>query len=115
MTRHVTIQWNLRQVMADRGIFQTSELLPLLQQRGVQVSREHVYRLVTRTPQRINIDILAALCDALACSTDDLMTLVVEVPDAGTGTGTAGLDSGKGPKLGSIRPIRAAIRRPGEQ
>jgi len=37
----------------------------------------------------------------------------VEVPDAVTGT--AGLDSGKGPKLGSIRPIRAAIRRPGGQ
>jgi DNA-binding Xre family transcriptional regulator len=54
--------------MADRGIFQTSELLPLLQQRGVNVSREHVYRLVTRTPQRINIDILAALCDALAAA-----------------------------------------------
>jgi DNA-binding Xre family transcriptional regulator len=112
MIRHVTMQWNLRQVMADRGIFQTSELLPLLQQRGVNVSREHVYRLVTRTPQRINIDILAALCDALGCGTDELLTLVVEVPD--TGTGTAGLDSGKGPTLGSIRPIRAAIRRPAE-
>lgn len=113
MTRHVTMQWNLRQVMADRGIFQTSELLPLLQQRGVNVSREHVYRLVTRTPQRINIDILAALCDALGCGTDELLSLVVEVPD--TATGTAGPDSGKGPKLGSIRPIRAAIRRPGEE
>jgi len=112
MTRHVTMQWNLRQVMADRAIFQTSELLPLLQQRGVNVSREHVYRLVTRTPQRINIDILAALCDALGCGADELLTLAVEVPDASTGT--AGLDSGKGPKLGSIRPIRAAIRRPGE-
>ena len=113
MTRHVTMQWNLRQVMADRGIFQTSELLPLLQERGVTVSREHVYRLVTRSPQRINIDILAALCDALACGTDDLMTLIVEVPDASTGT--AGLNSDKGPKLGSIRPIRAVIRRPGEE
>ena len=113
MIRHVTMRWNLRQVMADRGIFQTSELLPLLQQRGVHVSREHVYRLVTRTPQRINIDILAALCDALGCSTDELLSLVVEVPDASTGA--AGLDSGTGPKLGSIRPIRAAIRRPGDQ
>ena len=113
MTRNVTMQWNLRQVMADRGIFQTSQLLPLLKERGVQVSREHVYRLVSRTPQRINIDILAALCDALACGTDDLLTLVVELPDSGTGT--AGLDPGNGPKLGSIRPIRAAIRRPGEE
>ena len=113
MIRHVTMRWNLRQVMADRGIFQTSELLPLLHQRGVHVSREHVYRLVTRTPQRFNIDRLAALCDALGCGIDELLTLVVEVPDASTGT--AGLDSGAGPKLGSIRPIRAAIRRPGDQ
>jgi DNA-binding Xre family transcriptional regulator len=86
MIRHVTMQWRLRQVMADRGIFQTSELLPLLQERGVQVSREHVYRLVTRTPQRINIDILAALCDALGCGADELLTLAVEVPALGAFT-----------------------------
>ena len=61
------MQWNLRQVMTDRGIFQTSELLPLLAERGVHISREHVYRLVTRAPQRVNLDILAALCDALGC------------------------------------------------
>ena len=65
MIRHVTMRWNLRQVMADRGIFQTSELLPLLHQRGVHVSRVNVYRLVTLTPQRINIDIIASLCDSL--------------------------------------------------
>jgi hypothetical protein len=29
MSRHVQMQWNLRQVMADRGLFQTSELVPL--------------------------------------------------------------------------------------
>jgi DNA-binding Xre family transcriptional regulator len=113
MTRHVTMQWNLRQVMADRGIFQTSELLPLLQQRGVNVSREHVYRLVTRTPQWINIDILAALCDALGCGADELLSLVVEAPDAGTGT--AGLDSGKGPKLGFDPPDPCRHPRPGEE
>ena len=50
MSRHVRMQWNLRQVMADRGLFQTSELMPLLAERGIHVSREHVYRLVTRTP-----------------------------------------------------------------
>ncbi|MFZ1285340.1 MAG: helix-turn-helix transcriptional regulator, partial [Propionicimonas sp.] len=78
MSRTVTMQWNLRQVMADRGLFQTSELLPLLAERGIHVSREHVYRLVTRTPQRINIDILAALCDALGCDPGDLLTPIAE-------------------------------------
>ena len=49
MTRHVVMQWNLRQVMATRGMFATSDLVPLLAERGVHLSREHVYRLVTRT------------------------------------------------------------------
>ena len=78
MSRHVSMQWNLRQVMADRGLFQTSELVPLLAERGVHVSREHVYRLVTKSPQRVNIEILAALCDALGCGPGDLLTPVVD-------------------------------------
>jgi DNA-binding Xre family transcriptional regulator len=115
MSRHVTMQWNLRQVMADRGIFQTSELLPLLQTRGIHLSREHVYRLVTRNPLRINVDILAALCDGLGCTPNDLMTPVVEAPMARTGSdNTTGL-ADRGPRLGDIRPVRATIRRPHDQ
>ena len=45
MTRRLAMQWNLRQVMAGRAIYQTSELVPLLAERGVNLSREHVYRL----------------------------------------------------------------------
>lgn len=111
MSRHVSMQWNLRQVMADRGLFQTSELVPLLAERGVTVSREHVYRLVTKTPQRVNIGILAALCDALACDPGDLMTPVVATTLTKTGSDdAAGVE--RGPKLGSIRPVRATVRRP---
>lgn len=116
MSRTITMQWNLRQVMADRGLFQTSELLPLLAERGIHVSREHVYRLVTRAPQRINIDILAALCDALGCDPGDLLTPVVEATTtARTGTGnTPGL-ADRGPKLGGIRPVRTTLRRPSDE
>ena len=57
MTRRIAMQWNLRQVMATRAIYQTSELVPMLAERGVSLSREHVYRLVTRTPQRLNMEI----------------------------------------------------------
>ena len=113
MSRTVTMQWNLRQVMADRGLFQTSELLPLLAERGIHVSREHVYRLVTRTPQRINIDSLAALCDALGCDPDDLLTPIVETTTAvRTGTdNTTGL-ADRGSRLGGIQPVRTSLRRP---
>lgn len=113
MSKHASMQWNLRQVMADRGIFQTSELVPLLAERGIHVSREHVYRLVTKTPQRVNLDILAALCDALLCDPGDLMTPVITDTMAKTGSDdTAGQREERGPKLGSIRPIRSTVRRP---
>ena len=108
MTRRIAMQWNLRQVMATRAIYQTSELVPLLAERGVSLSREHVYRLVTKTPQRLNMEILAALCDILDCEPNDLLQPVVEtVKVAKTGTET-------GPGIGDLRPIRAKIRRPHE-
>jgi DNA-binding Xre family transcriptional regulator len=101
------MQWNLRQVMAERGLFQTSELLPLLAERGIHLTREHVYRLVTKTPQRLNTEVLVALCDALECTPNDLIAAVVEQQrPAKTGT------TESGPKIGSLRPVRARIRRP---
>lgn len=107
MTRTIQVQWNLRQVMADRGLFQTSELLPLLEERGIHMTREHVYRLVTKTPQRLNTEVLVALCDALACTPADLIAGVVgEQKQARTGTNEGG------PQIGDLRPIRAKIRRP---
>lgn len=43
-------------------MFQTSDLVPLLAERGVTLSREQVYRLVTQPPQRMSMDTLVALC-----------------------------------------------------
>jgi DNA-binding Xre family transcriptional regulator len=101
------MQWNLRQVMADRAIFATSELVPLLADRDIHLSREHVYRLVTKTPQRLNTEVLVALCDILGCTPNDLITPVVETKrQAKTGTNDAG------GKIGSLRPVRTTIRRP---
>lgn len=75
MTVELDTGWNLRSVMASRGIFQTSKLKPLLEERGIDLSREQVYRLVTQPPQRVRLDVLAALCDALECSLNDLVTI----------------------------------------
>ena len=65
--------WHLRRLMADHGMFATTELVPLLAQRGVRRSREQVYRLVTGTPERLNLAVLVALCDILGCRADDLI------------------------------------------
>src|SRR5665647_1674391 len=104
MTRRIAMQWNLRQVMASRAIYQTSELVPMLAERGVALSREHVYRLVTKTQQRLNMEVLAALCDILDCAPSDLLQPVVAaVAAARTGTRTR-------PVRGSVTCVRSGLR-----
>lgn len=106
----MVMRWHLRQVMATRGIFQTSELVPLLADRGVHLTRQYVHKLVTTAPQRINTDLLAALCDILDCDPNDLLEPVVEQSEQ-TKTGTG--DSPKeGLGIGELRPVRTTIRRP---
>ena len=73
MIRKVGIAWHLRVRMAEHGLFQTSQLVPLLAERGVHLSREQVYRLVTAPPQRLSMDTLAALCDILGLTPNDLI------------------------------------------
>ena len=62
-------RWHLRQLMAARGMFATTELVPLLAAKGVSLSREQVYRLVVGTHDRER-----AVTDAL-----DAAAVVVEV------------------------------------
>ena len=47
MTRKLGYRWNLRQVMAGRGMFQTTDLIGPLADRGIRLSSSQVYRLVT--------------------------------------------------------------------
>ena len=72
-TPSIDVRWNLRAVMAQKGLFATSDLVPLLASRGVVLSREQVYRLVTKTPQRLNLVTLGALCDIFECSPNELI------------------------------------------
>ncbi len=77
MTRKMGIRWHLRLRMAEKGMFQTSDLVPFLAERGVHLSREQVYRMVTQVPQRLSTDTLAALCDILGCQPNDLIEVEV--------------------------------------
>jgi hypothetical protein len=52
MTRKMGVVWHLREVMATRGMFSTTDLIGPLAERGVELSREQVYRLVTQQPER---------------------------------------------------------------
>ena len=61
--RQVSYQWRLREVMAAHGLFTASDLVPLLAERGISLSSVQVWRLVTQTPERLSLPVLAALCD----------------------------------------------------
>jgi DNA-binding Xre family transcriptional regulator len=66
-------RWHLRQVMAARGMFSTTDLRPPLVERGVKLSQSQVYRLVAEKPERLNLHTLMALLDILDCAITDLI------------------------------------------
>ena len=71
--RTVRYSWRLREVMAAHGIWKTTELKPLLAERGVELSAAQVYRLAAGTPERLSLATLAALCDIFDCTPADLI------------------------------------------
>lgn len=86
-------------------MFATTELVPLLADRGVVLSREQVYRLVTGTPERLSLRTLAALCDILGCTPTELVEPVVQARASTRRAATAGA----GPGPADLRPTRARI------
>jgi DNA-binding Xre family transcriptional regulator len=90
-------------------MFATTEMGPLLAERGVVLSREQVYRLVVGTPERLNLRTLAALCDILAVTPTDLLEVTVDSRRAAKAAGTP---AAAGPAaVRDLRPRRARIVR----
>jgi DNA-binding Xre family transcriptional regulator len=105
--RQVSYRWRLRELMAGRGMFTTSELVPLLAGRGISLSVSQVHRLVTGTPERLSLPVLAALCDILDVTPADLIVTKAENTDlrrTGTTSGLSAVDTA------AIRPRRAQLR-----
>jgi DNA-binding Xre family transcriptional regulator len=107
--RRPSIQWHLRQVMATKGMFATSDLVRPLADRGVVLSREQVYRLVTGTPERLNTRVLAALCDILEVGVGDLIEVVAEAKPVTKVAGGGKQPGHGGSGLGGLRPARARV------
>ncbi|WP_262386974.1 helix-turn-helix transcriptional regulator [Streptomyces sp. TRM49041] len=68
MPRQISYRWRLRELMAARGMFTVGELMPHLAERGITLSSSQVHRLVSGTPERLSLPVLAALCDILGCT-----------------------------------------------
>lgn len=109
MTAKLDYKWNLREVMATRGMFNTTDIRPRLAERGISLSPTQVWRLVTEKPERLSLKVLVALMDILDCAMDELIEPVAAAnarrAKAVGETGGAGRDSG----VGSFRPKRARI------
>lgn len=105
MARKLDYHWHLRQVMADRGMFATTDLIEPLARRGIRLSSSQVYRLVVERPERLSLKILMALLDILDCS----MTELIEPAPAGGRARTAKAAGGADSGVGALRPTRARI------
>lgn len=105
--RKLGYRWRLREVMAARGLWSTTDLAPLLVERGIVLSATQVYRLVAQTPERLSLRILMALCDALECTSTDLIEPVAEAVPARK-RAAAGANDTVG-EVRALRPKRARI------
>ena len=107
--RQVSYQWRLREVMAAHGLFNATDLVPLLAERGIRLSSVQVWRLVTQTPERLSLPVLAAFCDIFDVTAEQLIATTarstpVRKTAAGHGDGEDVTD------LNAIRPRRAQLR-----
>lgn len=107
MAAKLDYRWNLRQVMASRGMFATTDLAPPLAQRGIHLSSSQVYRLVVERPERLSLKVLMALLDILDCTMEELIEPVAAAGRGKRRKTAGGTDTG----VGDLRPKRARITR----
>ncbi len=108
--RQVTYQWRLRETMATRGLFTAADLVPLLSERGITLSAVQVWRLVTQTPERLSLPVLAALCDILDVTPEQLITTRAENVTAPKAVGANSSTENSATDLAAFRPKRARLR-----
>lgn len=60
--------WSLEERMHAAGIHQISGLQRELNAHGIEMSSSQMHRLVTQRPERLNLTVLATLCEILRCS-----------------------------------------------
>lgn len=108
MARKLDYRWHLRQVMAERGMFATTDLIDPLGSRGIRLSSSQVYRLVVERPERLSLKVLMALLDILGCSMSEL----IEPVAAGEGLKKTKSAGGGDFGVGQLRPKRARITSP---
>lgn len=85
--RRINYKWRLRQLMAAHDMWKTTDLAPLLKDRGISLSPAQIYRLVAEEPERLSLRTLAALCDIFDCTPNELIEPYVEAAPRQEATG----------------------------
>ena len=101
-------RWHLRRLMAEKDLYAATQLRPLLAERGVALSREQVWRLITGVPERLSLATLAALCDILGCGPGDLVEPVVFAAGGGRRAAAETATAASGPLPRPV-PVRALV------
>lgn len=110
MRRVVDYEWRLAELMAARGMHTTTELVPLLAERGIELSRTQTFRLVNQRPERVSLQLIAALSDIFGCGPQDLITVTASDARDRKRAASAAASSNTVVELNrTIRPRRARI------
>jgi DNA-binding Xre family transcriptional regulator len=101
--------WRLQERMHERGIHQITALQRELVAHGIDLSSSQIHRLVTQTPERLNLEVLSALCEILACSPADLLEVHATTRQRRAAQGPNVVDMAT-----TVRPRRARVTRHGD-
>lgn len=108
MKREVNYRWRLAEIMARHGMHNSTDLAPLLRERGIDLSPSQVYRIVTQKPERVSLLLMAALADIFECGPEDLITFTAadakKPRKAAAATNVVKMSE-------AIKPVRARIVR----
>jgi DNA-binding Xre family transcriptional regulator len=95
------MQWNLRMVAAQRGIWRASDLRRLLAEAGLEISGGKMSHLWSGQPISIRLDDLEVICQVLDCDPGELLLREV----------AGGAAAAPRPEAAAASAIRPAPRR----
>ncbi len=81
--------------------------MPLLRERGIDLSASQVHRLVSGIPERLSLQVLSAFCDILSCTPADLVATTAE--NAGVRKAVAGDLPAPATGVEKLRPRPARV------
>jgi DNA-binding Xre family transcriptional regulator len=102
---NVDYDWNLRLRLAEKGIYKAAELRPHLAEHGIRLSDSQIWRMLTGRPERLNLRVLAVLCELLQCTPNDLITVRRVQREPRLEKAAAG-----DRRLSGLKPAKARIR-----